>query len=175
MDKERFIKLIEDSVTDRTFLKLTLSKYVGHDDTLQNVYLKLIKLKESEVLSFIFRHKTKDVTQNFSLNEAMKWLLENLGSDFLSADLFTNVSDYSLLFNKKREAKILKKKASNTQKNNFQHDRQKNRTFLPNTSTYLCKLGITNSQGEILKEGQRKYRQIDKYIEIIDATLNCNY
>lgn len=171
MDKDKFLALIEKNIANESFLKLTLSKYVGVDASLQNIYIRLVKIKDDFMLSFVFRHKTKDLTQNFNIDKGLEFLNQNLGSNFLVADLFTIEADYSLLFSKKREAKLLKRKASNTEKTDFQHDKPKNRTYLPNNSIYLNALGIANQQGEIIKEGQKKFRQIDKYIEIIDATL----
>jgi hypothetical protein len=174
MDKEKFLAIVSQSLAEGYFLKLTLSKYVGEDPTLQNVYFRAIKIKNELCWSVVFRHKTKDITQNLSLNEGNIWLTQHLGIVFMHGDLFTTSADYTLLFNKKKEAKILKKKATNSSQASYEHDRQKHRTFLPTSTAYLNALGIANQQGEIMKEGQKKFRQIDKYIEIIDATLRQN-
>jgi hypothetical protein len=171
MDKKIFLQHFDESLKNNTFVKMTLSKYVGAEADLQNVYIRLVEIKNELKISCLFRYKTKDITQNFDFLLASHQIELLLGNSFLNADLFTTKADFSLLFNKKREAKLLTRKASSIENLDFQHNRNKNRTLQQQNNTYLHELGITNLQGEILKEGQKKYRQIDKYIEIIDSTL----
>lgn len=165
------IEILGESLRNNTFVKMTLSKHVGETRDLQNIYVRLVEVKQLPKLSFIYRFKTQDKTYNYNLEEACAKIEDYTGNDFLQLDLFTTQMDYTLLFNKKRESKLLKKKPSNTKTTSLQHDIVKQRTLQVSNTNYLHALGITNVAGEILKEGQKKYRQIDKYIEIIDATL----
>jgi SAM-dependent methyltransferase len=172
MDKKRFIEIFNESIKKTTFVKMTLSKYVGEIAEVQNLYVRLVEIKQTLKVSFLWRYKTKDITQNLELQDAITTIDDFLGKDFLNADLFTSEADYTLMYNKKREPKLLQKKSSLSQNTDLQHNREKKRIFKLNNNAYLGALGITNANGEILKEGQKKYRQIDKYIEIIDATLH---
>lgn len=171
MDKQRFVEIFNESIKKTTFVKMTLSKYVGELAEVQNLYVRLVEIKQSIKVSFLWRYKTKDITQNLELQEAIVAINDFLGNDFLNADLFTSDADYTLMYNKKREAKLLQKKSTLSQNIDLQHNREKKRVLKLSNNAYLSALGITNTKGEILKEGQKKYRQIDKYIEIIDATL----
>ncbi len=171
MDKERFIAVFNESIKKTTFVKMTLSKYVGEVTEVQNLYVRLVEIKQSIKVSFLWRYKTKDITQNVALEDAIVAINDFLGNDFLNADLFTSEADYTLMYNKKREPKLLQKKSMLSQNIDLQHNREKKRVLKLSNNAYLSALGITNTKGEILKEGQKKYRQIDKYIEIIDATL----
>jgi SAM-dependent methyltransferase len=50
------------------------------------------------------------------------------------------------------------------------HNKEKSR-FVTADRPYLNHLGITSKDGKVLKSWQSKYKQIDKYIEIIDGLL----
>lgn len=172
MDKHLFLTHIAKHIETGSLHKITLSKYVGADTALQNLYIRVVDIKQSSKLSFLYRYKTKDITQNYTISEGLQLLETLLGNDFLSADALTTQADYTLLFNKKRVAKLLQKKPSQPSiEASMEHNKQKNRTLQPSTPLYLNALGISNMQGEIIKEGQKKYKQIDKYIEIIHHTL----
>ena len=169
------VALLSESIVNQSFIKMTLSKYVGAEKELKNVYLRLVEIKNERKMCFLFRYKTNDVTQNFDIESAFEKIEKMIGNDFLNVDIFTQKEDFSIFYNKKREASLITKKASlATQSIDLQHNKSKNRTFLPSKNTYLYQLGISNANGEILKEGQKKYKQIDKYIEIIDATIRQN-
>jgi SAM-dependent methyltransferase len=78
----------------------------------------------------------------------------------------------SLLYNKKRKSRLLSRAASHSELPSQQHDRQKNRLLEASGQLYLREMGITDRSGEVMKRGQKKYRQINKYIEIIDHLLD---
>lgn len=169
------IDLLSKSIDNQSFIKMTLSKYVGSEKELKNIYLRMVEIKNERKMCFLFRYKTNDITQNFDFQLALEKVADLIGNDFLNVDIFTQNEDFSILYNKKREATVISKKASSkAQSTDLQHNKDKNRTFLPSQNTYLQQLGISNASGEILKEGQKKYKQIDKYIEIIDATIRQN-
>ncbi len=171
MDNILFLKHLKESLEKNTFQKMTLSKYVGAERTLLNIYIRPVEIRKQRMSSWIWHYQTRDVTKNVAMDTFAEALEPLLGSEFLSADLFTSEADYSLLFNKKRKAKLLIKKSESRETPVLTHDRVKKRTFSPSNADYLNALGITNNEGEVLKEGQKKFRQIDKYIEIIDSVL----
>jgi len=172
--KIQFLEKINQSILMGTFIKLTLSKYKGEEATLKNIYARYITIKNEPRLSFVYRYQTKDITKNHIPNEGIQLLNEMLGTDFLNAELFTTQEDISLQFNKKRIPKIHFRPASSNKASNGQHDKTKKRLIQANKNQYLSRLGITNSEGHIKKDGQRKFKQINKYIEIIEGILRKN-
>jgi hypothetical protein len=118
-----------------------------------------------------YRFETRDEVKNIALPRAKMTIADMLGNDFLNADLFTTTADYSLQFNKKRKGRFFQKAASQSEKPSQEHNRQKHRFIQAENNPYLPAMGVTNAKGDILKDGQRKFRQINKYIEIIDALI----
>ena len=63
-------------------------------------------IKSGERLSFLYRHKTKDVVKNHTFDEGARLVREMLGSKFLSAHLFTSDEDLRIEFNRRGESRL---------------------------------------------------------------------
>lgn len=172
MEAKTFIQHLERSLGDQSFVKLTLSKPSQKGGALRNVFARLIQLKEEWVLSFTLRYTNRDEVKNHSIPEAITLINLWLGDEFLNADLFTTQQDYSLQYNRKRKARLFTKKPSHVQAPSKEHDKQKQRLIDPKSAQYLHPMGITGKDGQLLKTGQKKFRQINKYIEIIDSLID---
>lgn len=175
MDTSANIKLFtnrfEQSVTDGTFIKLTLSNKREASDDLNNVYVKAVMLKDKLMLSFVFRFKTKDITSNLELSEASARIESLLSEKFTQGFLATSNKDHQLLINKKGNSTLLQKPASITVVPSLQHDKVKNRIIDTGNSGWMTALGILNKEGRVKPDMQDKYRQINKYVEIVDGIL----
>ncbi len=171
-EKKDFISKLSLSLQEQTFIKCTLGKSrVEKTNKLKNIYIKYIELKETPTLSFLYRYQTQDITKNFSVEDGIFEMNTLLGHDFLSGNLFTQKEDAEILYNKKRKAILRIKKSSLTLKNNTQHNREKKRLISAQDNVYLKLLGIVSSNNEVYKNRQDKFRQINKYIEIIDNLI----
>ncbi len=171
MEAETFIQHLRTSLEEESFVKLTLSKPSQKGGALRNVFARLIQLKEESVLSFTLRYNTRDEVKNHPIEEAITLIQLWLGDEFLNADLFTTLQDYTLQYNRKRKARLFSKLPSHAQAPSTEHDKQKQRLIEPKGAAYLHRMGITGKDGQILKTGQRKFRQINKYIEVIDQLI----
>lgn len=166
-----FILKIQESIAKDNFVKLTLSKNGGGDKNLKNIYARLIDLKGTPNLSFTLRYKTRDEVKNYPVLEAVGMISLWLGNDFLNGDLFTQTEDVTIMYNKKRKPRIFYYEPTQVKAPERQHDREKTKRIEAKNNVYLCELGITSQQGHVVKSGQRKFRQINKYIEIIDSLV----
>jgi hypothetical protein len=168
-----FLSHFRQAFQSGMLLKCTLARPTAAvQEGLKNVYIRPVSLKKGLHLAFTFRYKTRDEVKNFSLDEAVSQLEKLLGSQFLQADLLTPERDYSIQYDKSGTPKLSEKKPSQPQASAAPttHDRPKNRLLDP-SSPWLHLLGITNANGEILAASQDKWKQINKYLEIIDSLL----
>lgn len=174
MSLSRFVQLFEQAFNEGALLKCTLSRptsSAGPD--LKNIYLRRVELKKGPHVAFNYRYKTRDEVKNFTLPEALDQLNSLLGAAWLNADLFTTAQDATLSFSKNGEAALALKKPAQTEAPDMRHDRSKNR-LLSTESPWLRAQGITNARGEVLPTAQDKWRQINKFLEIIDALLKSH-
>ena len=170
----QFLTIFRTAYSSGQLLKCSLSKPTQHaPDGLKNVYLRAVEIKKGLHVAFNFRYKTRDELKNFGLDAAMEQLEKMLGTEFLNADLLTPQRDYSLQFDKKGEAVFSEKKPSQISpaEVNTANNRAKHRLLDP-ASPWLHLLGITSSKGEVLAAQQDKWRQINKYLEIIETLLH---
>ena len=173
--KQTFLIILEEQLTNQTLVKLTLSKprkKGGNHAGWQNVFARLIELKGTTQLSCTFRYTTRDETKNFALTDVSSQIEAWLKDNFYNIDLFSEDMHWSLQTNKKNKSH-LRSSALKTKKTvDKTHDHQKNRPIKnAKARPYLTALGIANKDGEILKSGQKKFKQINKYIELISHLL----
>ena len=162
---------LKTSFEANRFIKLSLGNYKGKEASLKKLYVKRVTIKQKDRLSFVFRHKTQDITKNYDFAEAMEILDELMGYKAFRFGLLNTLDfDQQMEFFKSRisvkelpaSAKALPSKV---------HDKSKNRKIEAKGKTYLQELGITDSSGNVYKKSQDKYRQINHYIEILSALL----
>ena len=172
MQKEQFILLLSESITDHSFIKLSLGNYKGSEEGLKNIYIKRVMIKREEKLNFIYRYKTRDITKNFTIDEGIKLIKENVENGFKVATLFTN--DFDLILETLNNQKVTLRKmnsSSNNKEVSLAHDHEKKRLIESKGKNYLYELKITDAQGNVYKNAQDKYKQINHYIEILSSLI----
>ena len=169
----QFLNIFLQSIENQTFVKLTLSKPTSKTD-LKNIYVRLIEIKKEQKLSFTYRYATRDEVKNYDFTEGGILIGDFIQNMFLNAVCFTTEQEITLSFNKKGEnPHISSKKLSNsTQETTIStaHNKEKKR-LLDATKPYFHALEITDVKGNVTPTGQKKFKQINKYIEIIDSLL----
>ncbi|MCB9345844.1 MAG: SAM-dependent methyltransferase [Lewinellaceae bacterium] len=164
---EQFIQALQVAFEKGSLHKCTLSKPVKHAGSdLKNVYLRPVQLKKGLHLAFNFRYKTRDEVKNYLLEPALEELRNLLTNNFQNADLLTTERDFSLKISGNGKELFSQQKASQKDVPVMSHNREKQR-LIDASSPWLYHLGITNSKGEVLAKSQDKWRQINKYLEII--------
>lgn len=164
-----FLETLLGSLQEGYFVKLTLSKSVPKTATLKNIYGRLILVKGQRLLSLTYRYPTQDIVKNLSFEEGLNTISQLLGKDFLIATLRTTRQDLVLQYNKKRRAHLQRQQPSIRQTPTLQHNQAK-QYIIEEDASFLEQLGIAKA-GRVLKAHQDKYRQINKYIEIIAGLL----
>ena len=162
----KFSSAIEGSLQDGSFVKLALGDYRGTEDQLKNIHVRKIQIKREEKLSFTYRYKTRDIVKNQSLVEGVAHIREALASGFRVATLFTTAFDLVL-----ENQSLKKKEPSHTAPVSSGHDCDKKRLIGTENKVYLRALNMTDAKGAVFKSAQDKYRQINKYVEILSGLV----
>jgi hypothetical protein len=164
--QKKFLSALEGSLRDGSFVKLSLGAYKGPEDQLKNIYVRQVLIKREAKLSFTYRYQTRDIVKNHAFAEGITRLQDALARGFNAATLFTTAFDLSL------EKESLKKKPpSQTTPLPVSHDRDKKRLIGTENKAYLHALKITDAKGVVFKNAQDKYRQINKYVEILSGLI----
>lgn len=166
---EQLFSEFQNSIQKNNFVKLTLSKPIRKSDELANVYVRQIELKGELYFQFLYRYTTNDQVKNYTLSESMDVLEELLSEKFRAATLFTLQNDLLVFISKKK--KVSYKTSNPSFKNKLPETHDKQKVKRAENSAYLFHLGITDKEGSVIPKMADKYRQINKYLEIIEAQL----
>jgi hypothetical protein len=171
-DPAKFIAAFRDSFLQQSFVKLTLGKVRGGTD-LKRCVVTPIDVRGERRLKVVTSHARKDVTQIHDLAGAVADVEPLIGTPFLSATLATTAETLTLTYNKRREAKLTRSKAVVTRAAPMVHDRAK--SYAVNAGRpYLEALGLATTDGVIKPAMFPKYKQISRYIEIVDDVLKAS-
>jgi SAM-dependent methyltransferase len=168
--REQFCEQLRAAVQSATFLKLTLGRYRGSEPTLKNLLVRPVELKSGPHLSLVWRHATQDVTKNHPPEAALAIIEPLLGAGFLDAHLFTNEAKIQLACHPGGKSKLTTSKPPSEPKVMIGHDHVKARPIPPDAS-WLRTLGVTTSTGRPEEGMAAKFRQIEKFAEILQHLM----
>ena len=159
-------------IADRDLIKILLSGKRDEKSDLKNIIVTIVKLKKGYFLNFVYRYKTKDITKNYDEKEGVSLIKEALENDFYIADVYSNSEDINLQI--KKNGKVMLKIKNPTMKETatFTHDKIKERLIKTENNIYLRELGIVNVNWEVRREMNDKYKQINKYIDLMKPYLD---
>jgi hypothetical protein len=168
-EMQDFISSIRKSIDTKCFVKLTLSKPVKHTELL-NVYIRLTEIKNLPHVSLTYHFKNNDQVKNFSVDEGLNELQTLATHSFQHCTLFTTEADVLLRISKKGKAELSTVKPTFTEAPSVLHDRQKIKRAT-NEDAYLIALGVFDAQGLLIPKMADKFRQINKYLEVIESLV----
>ncbi|WP_436906164.1 class I SAM-dependent methyltransferase [Acinetobacter johnsonii] len=169
--EQQFLQAFQQALESQSFDRMILSQYQGELEQLEKMTFRVVMLQGQPVLSCLYRHKTQDVTKNYSLDTALDTLTALL-AQCKQANLLTTEQEWQLKKNKKKAMLTQSKNKTVTKAVEQQgHDRVKQR-FVDQDSYFLQPLGITDEKAQIIPSMARKWKQINKFVEIFSGVLS---
>ncbi len=180
-NREDFFSQLRDAFNINQLQRLVLSKYRGEEPDLERATLRPVHIKQEAMLSLLYQYKTHHLTKNLHLDDVIFFLESELGKSFQNAHLLTDEWEIQLSFSKKGKILINKHRNKNaavkvesqndqSASPEFSHNKQKKR-YVEQDRPYLQALGITDAKGQIIPAMSRKWKQINKFIEILAAAI----
>ncbi len=167
----KFKDILIEVIAKGAFVKLSLGNYQGNDKELKNLYVKQVKIKRAEMLSFNYRYKTRDIFKNHTINEGIELIVNLLSHDFNIGTLFTVEKEVIIEHHKNGSILTRERKLNVLLKPDLSHDKEKKRIIKASNNDYLQDLRITDETGKVFKNAQDKYKQINQYIEILSSLI----
>ena len=160
----RFMARLATSLEQATFVKLVLAKYRGPEPGPVRLIVRQVLLRDQPNLSFVHRYNTKDITQNLALPAGLEMIRQQLGPAFKSGHLLTHNHTVELSISKRGLCTLRESAAASTAPSQA-HNREKHR-LVDLHRPFLVALGVTNEQHQLVPAMSRKWRQINKFIEV---------
>lgn len=169
---DQFLAELDTAIADGTLVRLALRNPFGADATLKSIDIRPVTIRGALKLGFTMHHQTRDLIQNHPPVGAIGQLRKLLGSDFRQGFLYT--TGFDLLYDTQGKApKLSRSAASSKGAPTLAHDRAKKRLIPAGGKPWLAELGVTDAEGNVLKNAGDKYRQINRYVEILAPLLEA--
>ena len=165
--RAQFLTLLSRSLAADTFARLVLARYRGTEPELLRVIARRLTVRGEPCLSFTYRYKTRDVTRNLPLAGAVAAIDRELGTAFENAHLLTATQDIQLAVSRKGKYSLRIGRAEMVETAAAGHDREKQH-HLSLDRPFLEALGVTDERQRLVPAMARKWKQINKFIEVLD-------
>ncbi len=176
-----FIAEVRRTLAAGSFESVVLSKPRGGEGEAKSVRMRQIGLRGEPALSFVVSHATRDVTVNHRIDDGLAalstWLDANAATGFAHATLHAEDGDVQLRISRKGQHTVRRRNdagnhAASSMAPLAAHDRVRERR-LPLELPFLVELGITDASHRLVPAMARKWRQIDKFLEVLDSALDA--
>jgi methylase of polypeptide subunit release factors len=182
--RARFLRLLQTALATGSLVRLTLSRYHGALPDLERLLVRPVQLRGQASLQLVYRHTTKDITKNHPNAEALGLLTALIGPEFQNAHLQTDSQEVQLTVKQKggRDKSLLRvgKLAQNPAQTEdaktaaeHAHNRVKHHP-LQLSAPYWTDLGVTTPQRQLVPSMARKWKQINKFVEIFASAVEAS-
>jgi SAM-dependent methyltransferase len=132
-----------------------------------------IELKGELYYQFEYHHKTKVTHENVPQAEAAARMADWLEENYRQALFKTGAADVQVLFSKKGKAAVLRKPpTAKPAAAALSHNRQKQRIVQEGEAApFMVELGIMTKDGRVAASKQDKFRQINRFLEMVTDVL----
>lgn len=169
---EALRKLIHNIMEQSALITATLSQLRKREGmTYSKVTVKPVELKSKLHYQFAYYSGTKVTHQNVPTEEAEAVLIDMFENVFRQAMIYTPEADYQVLISKKYKVSILTKSPTKTSVD-MSHNRKKSYILEEGEPVpFLVELGIMNEDGKVFARRYDKFRQINRFLEMVEDVL----
>lgn len=166
---EQFLSAFREAVAAGTLVRATLRMPTKESGGLTGVDIRPVALKSGLKLGFVLHTKTQDRQENLDADAAVDRVGAWLAVGFRQGFVFATDGDVS--YDAQGKGPKLKRAAPSSKAGPvLGHDREKHRP-VPADRPWLQALGVTDDKGEVLKSAGDKFRQINRYVELLAPVL----
>ncbi len=174
--RQQFLQRLSQAQAQGHWQRLVLSRPHAAGGGVLRTTVRPILLKGQPMLSFVDSLATSDITKNLAVDAGLARVDELLGDVFRNAHLFTSTAELQLKLGKKgrgdaghlTEHAVAETAVSDTP--DASHDRVKHR-WVDQNRPFLTALGITTADHTLVPAMARKWKQINKFVEIFAHAL----
>lgn len=161
-------ELMKKVINEETIIKATFSGVRNKSEkTFNKVTIKKVIIKNEEKHQFEYFYDKNVEHKNINNDDATAEMSQLIETYFKQAVINTVEHDYQILVSKKGVPKILKKPATRKFEE-LSHNKKKNYILNEGEKTpFLIELGIMTAQGKIVNSKYDKFKQINRYLELV--------
>lgn len=161
-----------ENIEIKSIIKWTISNPRNNSKYIKG-YIRPVEIKENSMMQIELFTKTQSFAHNYNYDEFSEIINTIMLDSFFQLNIITNEYNYSFKYTKKNH--LLSNKIKNKEIKtllNVLHNKQKK--YILNDGNIippLVDLGVMTQDGKIVPSYYDKYRQINRFLEIIDDTI----
>ncbi len=166
------IKIIEENVANTSMIYAVFASPLNKSE---NKYKKITVKPISSNDKIIYQLEKFTDKQAFHENIELSFVIEkimDLAKFYKNINIFTVDADYQVLVSKKGDVRIVKLSPTKTMSISS-HNKTK-KYIIPDNEPcdFLIELGVMNKDGKVLSKKYDKFKQINKFLEIVDDAVS---
>lgn len=137
----------------------------------KKITVRPISIKNENVIQFEKFTDKQAFHENYTYAEAADEIVNLIVHQYRNINIFTEDADYQLMVSKKGSVKVIEKEPTKQQKI---EDHNKKKQYIINENEpcdFLIQLGVMNKSGQVYTKKYDKFKQINKFLEIVDDSL----
>jgi SAM-dependent methyltransferase len=166
-----FFEKLSLFIENKELVRLLLSNRRNKNTDLKNIIVTIVSLKGAYFLNFTYRYSAKDITKNYGKEEGIELLKHAIENDFYNADIYSRAGLVNLIIKRNGKAQLRTAAVPCDMPVSFSHDKIKERPIKTTGNIYLEKLGVVDLNWNVRRDMNDKYRQINRYIELLKPCL----
>lgn len=164
--------LVNDIFTTDSLVRMIINNPKKKSSPIRKIILRPIELRGHLLYQCEYHFLKKVTHENLNPEECPDFVMGQLQSGFRQMDLFTTKETIQVLASKTDRPRIIKKSQEHAMPV-LAHNRIKLRPLPEGVPCdFLVYLGIMDKEGNVFKTHYGKYRQINRYLEIISDIKN---
>ncbi|HEX9025902.1 MAG TPA: SAM-dependent methyltransferase [Clostridium sp.] len=171
---EEFKKAINEIIKE-DIIKLVISNKINKNAEYNKITF-IFKENNNKQYYQIEKYTDKQVFhENIDLDILEEKVLEYVPSSYKQISAWSSTTTFELKISKKGKFLLSKKKSDNVKLVNKEHNKEKNYILKEGMIIQpLIDLGIFTKEGKVINSKYDKYKQINKFVEIIDDEIKKN-
>lgn len=169
---QKVIDLLAGLFSDESLLAGTLSSPLDKKNPVTKVSIRPILLQGHLQYQFTYHEAARVKHKNLIRTECQAELVALLSNGYRQAQLYSHSADYHVFVNPSGKAEVLTRPPSKKDANTG-HNRSKNYIIPTNQPcAFMTRLGIMNKQGQVLPSRMGKFKQINRFLEMVDDVID---
>ena len=169
------LKRAIDEIVREEIVKVVVSNKMNKDVEYNKINIMLKENKKKQYYQ-IEKYTDKQVFhENIEIEELGNKLLEYVSNNYKQVGAWATNATFDLKISKKGKVFLGKKKSDNSKVANKSHNKEKNYILKEGMIIQpLIDLGVFTKEGKVVNSKYDKYKQINRFIEIIDDEIKKN-
>lgn len=174
-EMDKLIELFKEIYIEenaKKLIKLVFGNVRKKSNPYKKVTIHPVKLQCNLMFQIEYHFEKKVTHENLSTIEVIELSEKLINEEFKQINIKTTVEDIQVLASKPEKPKIIRKKVEERAALNLEHNKEKNYIIPDKTPCeFLIKLGVMSEDGKVFQKHYAKFRQINRYLEIVEDVI----